>query len=307
MGSETLNYGTNGLNQVTAVGSTAVTSDGRGNLLSDGTNSYGTKDWITTYDEYGRSNGPFRYGYAGQVAIGSGLSFARNRVYALNLGRFLQTDPIGYGDGLNWYNYVRSDPINGIDPLGLALILITGHYDCQSDQVHVKGVGCVSVANLVLRAASGLDTNIFGGGGGEGSGAAPPTANSPDPKNAETCKMIDDNVEETKDSLPSYITDTWRWNREDALKNDLVTARMNLGDAEGVALVADGVAGAGVAASKSGGPVGLALGSTVAAAGALISNFVASDAISAYKNQITALKNRLLQLKSQTNGTCPKK
>jgi len=41
MGSGTKSYGINGLNQVTAVGSTAVTSDGRGNLLSDGTNSYG--------------------------------------------------------------------------------------------------------------------------------------------------------------------------------------------------------------------------------------------------------------------------
>jgi hypothetical protein len=31
----------------------------------------------------------------------------------------MQTDPIGYGDGLNWHNYVGSDPINGTDPSGL--------------------------------------------------------------------------------------------------------------------------------------------------------------------------------------------
>ena len=32
--------------------------------------------------------------------------------------RFLQTDSIGYGDGLNWYAYVKNDPVNKTDPSG---------------------------------------------------------------------------------------------------------------------------------------------------------------------------------------------
>lgn len=34
-------------------------------------------------------------------------------------GRFMQPDPLGYGDGMDWYNYVGGNPVNRVDPSGL--------------------------------------------------------------------------------------------------------------------------------------------------------------------------------------------
>lgn len=76
-----------------------------------------------TYDEYGVP-GPGNIGlfqYTGQVYLSNlDLYHYKARAYSPTLGRFLQTDPTGYDDGLNWYAYVGNDPINRIDPLGLA-------------------------------------------------------------------------------------------------------------------------------------------------------------------------------------------
>lgn len=39
--------------------------------------------------------------------------------YSPNLGRWIQTDPVGYADGLNLQEYVKSNPANLLDPMGL--------------------------------------------------------------------------------------------------------------------------------------------------------------------------------------------
>lgn len=96
-------------------------ADERGSIVAI-SDSTGAKLGINSYDEYGipAATNIGRFGYTGQTWFPEvGLANYKARWYSPTLGRFMQTDPIAYGDGLNWYNYVGGDPVNRSDPSGM--------------------------------------------------------------------------------------------------------------------------------------------------------------------------------------------
>src|SRR6185312_8237972 len=117
-------------------GSIDSVADGSGNLIG-----------INTYDEYGKPGaaniGTFQY--TGQVWLAElGIYYYKARMYDPRLGRFLQTDPVGYKDDLDLYAYVGNDPIDGRDPTGL--------YVCSGSKDNCNAVGtAISTAQAAVK------------------------------------------------------------------------------------------------------------------------------------------------------------
>lgn len=120
------------------LGSTVGLTDSSGNLTSS-----------ASYDSFGNStnNLTTRYQYTGrEYDEFTGLYYYRARWYDANLGRFISEDPVGFAGGINWFSYVKNNPLNLNDPFGL-----------QSNPFYA---GCVAGYTTL-----GAVVGFYGGGG----------------------------------------------------------------------------------------------------------------------------------------------
>ena len=75
---------------------------------------------VNRYDEYGipQSTNTGQFQYTGLAWLAElGMYYYKARIYSPTLGRFLQTDPIGYKEQVNLYAYVGNEPVDKLDPI----------------------------------------------------------------------------------------------------------------------------------------------------------------------------------------------
>jgi RHS repeat-associated protein len=96
-----------------------------------------------------------RFRYTGQIALPEiGLYHYKARVYDPALGRFLQTDSIGYEDDINFYAYVRNDPLNFFDSNGWRAYMVSRRIFSEEQ--------ARNAASLAAAAAGGSAVNQYG-------------------------------------------------------------------------------------------------------------------------------------------------
>ncbi|NLE46378.1 MAG: hypothetical protein GX620_16800 [Chloroflexi bacterium] len=156
------------------LGRPEVATNGAGNVVWRASNY--AFDRTVTLDSIGGLNLGFPGQYWDQE---SGLWYNYHRSYDPSTGRYIESDPIGLAGGLNTYMYVEGNPVNSVDPTGLAKLSINaggnGYFGLWGGSAE-SSIGFDTSGNVCyVSTTCGVDMSVgigaglsFGLGGGSG-------------------------------------------------------------------------------------------------------------------------------------------
>ena len=137
--------------------------DGNGNVIALIDNGSGQQVASWTYGPFGESLGStgrtdlclmgFATHYTDEE---SGLVYFGHRYYAPETGRWLSHEPLGEMESWNLYAYCHNDPVNHVDVLGLAGVIV----DSAESEESIYGIKTLRKLDEYLAVSS-----TFAGGG----------------------------------------------------------------------------------------------------------------------------------------------